>query len=66
MDFEKVLVYLMTVYLGKMVDMRGLNSCLMYRDDICHHFKDIPQLRQEMIENSDDTKELLRESELNK
>ena len=56
----------MTVYLGKMVDMRGLNSCLMYRDDICHHFKDIPQLRQEMIENSDDTKELLRESELNK
>jgi hypothetical protein len=65
MDFEKVLVYLMSVYFGRMVDMRGLNSCLMYRNEICHHFKDIPQLRQEMIENPDETIELLRISELN-
>jgi len=63
-DFEKVLVYLMNVFFGKMVDMRGLNSCLMYRDDICYHFKEIPQIRQEMIENPDDTIELLLKSEI--
>ena len=65
MDFEKVLVYLMTTILG-MVKMRGINYCLLYRNDICHHFKDIPQLRQEMLDNPDETQELLKESELKK
>ena len=63
-DFEKVLVCLMTLNIG-MVKMKGINFCLLYRNDICHHFKDIPQLRQDMIENPDETIELLRISELN-
>ena len=65
MDFEEVLIYLMTVTIG-MVKMRGINGCLMYRDDICHYFKDIHQFRQEMLDNPNDIKELLKKSELNK
>ena len=65
-DFEKVLIYLMTAALGGMVKRMGFNRCLLYRDDICYRFKDIPQLRQEMIDNPIGTKKLLKESELNK
>ncbi len=66
MEFEIVLVYLMTSILEGMVKMRGINSCLIYRDDICHHFKLIPQIIKEMVEHPDETEELLKESELNK
>lgn len=63
MEFEMVLVYLMTARLG-MVKIKGINFCLLYHNDICHNFKIIPQLIHEMLENPDDTKELLRKSEL--
>ena len=64
MEFEEVLVYLMTATIGSMVKMRGINFCLLYRNDICYHFKDILQLRQDMIENPNETKEFLKQFEL--
>ena len=66
MDFEEVLIYLMAVRLGGLVKMRGINRCLLYHNDICHYFKDIPEFRQEMLDNPNETKQLLKESELNK
>ncbi len=66
LEFEKVLIYLMTVFLGRMVDMRGINYCLLYRRDICYYFKDIHQIMQEMLDSPNEVSELLKKSELNK
>jgi hypothetical protein len=65
-EFEEVLVYLMAETLSSMVKMRGINSCFIYRNDICHHFKDIPQLMQYMLDNPIEIRELLEKFELNK
>ena len=63
LEFEKVLVYLMAATIG-MVEMRGINACLIYHNDICYHFKDILQFRQDMMENPNETKEFLKQFEL--
>ena len=59
-DFEKILIYLITVTFGGIVKMRGINVCLLYHSDICHYFKEIPLFRQEMLDNSDEIIELLK------
>lgn len=63
MKFEEVLVYLMTVTLG-MVKMRGINYCLLYRNDIGYHFKDIQQFQVEMDNYPTETSEILKKHRL--
>jgi hypothetical protein len=63
-DFEEVLVYLMTSTL-RMVQMKGINFCLIYYNDILHYFDDIPQIRQDMLQNPNEVQEILKKSELN-
>lgn len=62
-DFEEILVCLITLSIG-MCKRKGINVCLIYRHNIIHNFKDIPELRQEMADNPTVVKKILKDSEL--
>ena len=64
-EFEKVLIYQMTLTVGGIVERKGINYSLMYRNEICLHLKDIPQSRQEMVDYPIPAEKLLKTFELN-
>ena len=48
----------------QMVKMRGINDCLIYRDDIYDYFKYISEFIENINDNPDEAKRILEKSML--